>query len=428
MRLFTHITRGQLSVHGGRESGPRGQSTPASVRRCGVVGSANGAKTVLLSLMLGVILVALSACAQVSGSDEDFVGAVYRAPLELPTMSEDVATAGVEVLAARLEQIGAMVEEIAATSAAASPVVATATPEPFRLAFSGNASDVAGGEISARGKQILRALASDLKIDMPSDPGLLMAALIPSVSDMDTRRESIPTLTPGRVAAVTVTDDGDVEEGDTAGPSVAAPGDLERKGPVAGDAFVTPSAPVSGDSTEDLYSDRSPVVDDGELAQTGVVEDDLSGPGRGSSAGVAHRGSPGPDTEDASGKSGASHGAAKADPDQDEPDDSDERDKENRSKRNAEVDEDNDKSGDSNRRDGTNRTNGNAEDNGDEDGWDGSGERGEKGRTKAIAESDNHRDLSGAPGDFGYIAETTGNSLANENGHSSGSKSRRVGS
>ncbi|MCH7642339.1 MAG: hypothetical protein IIC30_03580, partial [Chloroflexi bacterium] len=190
---------------------------------------------------------------------------------------------------------------------------------------------------------------------------------------------------------------------------------------------LNPNA-VSGDSTEDLYSDRSPVVDDGELAQTGVVEDDLSGPGRGSSAGVAHRGSPGPDTEDASGKSGASHGAAKADPDQDEPDDSDERDKENRSKRNAEVDEDNDKSGDSNRRDGTNRTNGNAEDNGDEDGWDGSEERGEKGRTKAIAESDNHRDLSGAPGDFGYIAETTGNSLANENGHSSGSKSRRVGS
>ncbi|MCH7840454.1 MAG: hypothetical protein IID38_09520 [Planctomycetes bacterium] len=178
MRLFTHITRGQLSVHGGRESGPRGQSTPASVRKCGVVDGANGAKTVLLSLMLGLILVALSACAQVSGSDEDFVGAVYRAPLELPTMSEDVATAGVEVLAARLEQIGAMVEEIAATSAAASPVAATATPEPFRLAFSGNASDVADGEISARSKQILRALASDLRIDMPSDPGLLMAALI----------------------------------------------------------------------------------------------------------------------------------------------------------------------------------------------------------------------------------------------------------
>jgi len=117
------------------------------VRRCGAIGGANGAKTVLLSLMLGVILVALSACAQASSSDEEFVGAVYRAPVELPTMSEDVATAGVEVLAARLEQIGAAVEEIAATSAAASPVVATATPEPFRLAFSDSASDVADGEI-----------------------------------------------------------------------------------------------------------------------------------------------------------------------------------------------------------------------------------------------------------------------------------------
>ncbi len=268
-------------------------------------------KTVFLTLWLVTVLAAVAACTPASDSDDESAGSIaYGAPRDLPTMTEDAATAGVEFLATRLEQIGTAVEEVAAVSTAASPIAATATPVPFRLAFSGNASDAGDGEISARSQQVLRALASDLNIDNPSEPGLLMAAVIPGVSDPERQRETIPTPMPG-VVPVAVQDDGeDAGDTDQDGPAVVVPEHLEQEDATDGDEPGPPAPSAIEDSSKDRIPGTPPVDDVPAPTGGGVVEDDLSGPGQSLQGGVPHGDSSGP--EDAPGKSGASHGAAKA--------------------------------------------------------------------------------------------------------------------
>lgn len=312
MHFITRITLGRLPVRPERELDSRGQRTPDLSRAPGATGGANGVKTAFLTLWIVTTLAAVVACTPASDSDDESAGSVtYGAPRDLPTMTEDAATAGAEFLATRLEQIGTAVEEVAAVSAAASPIAAAATPEPFRLAFSGDTSDAGDGEISARNQQVLRALASDLKIDGPSDPGLLMAALIPGVSDPERQRETIPTPTPGVVPVAVQDDDenaGDTDRDGPSGTAVVVSEHLEQEDATGGDEPALPAPPAVEDSSKDRLPGSTPVDDVPAPTGGGVVEEDLSGPGQSPQGGVPHGDSSGP--EDAPGKSGASHGAA----------------------------------------------------------------------------------------------------------------------
>ena len=312
----------------------------------------------LLTWVVGLALVASAACAPGSDSSDDFAEiSPYTTQADLPTFPEDLESADADVLTARLEQIGDAVEEVALRSAAASTAVETAAPEPIRLAMSEEVSSVAAGGISARDKQKLLALTSDLKIDTPFSTDLLLAALIPSVTELQAQRESIPTST---LAIITADAAGDGDPDGSAGEEefeseVLDNGDDTAQGGTSDDQPAgldqensEPEEPTDETSPwiEDTPSGgipgRTSVADDDVVPEVGVVvvglsgsghgftDIDLRGPHKAPGKGDAHGSSKsdddedGPDDSDATpGKSGAANGKAVADDDEDGSDDPD---------------------------------------------------------------------------------------------------------
>lgn len=306
----------------------------------------------LLTWVIGLALVASAACAPGSDSSDDFAEiGPYITQANLPTFPEDLESADADVLTARLEQIGDAVEEIALRSAAASTAVETAAPEPIRLAMSEEVLSVAAGGISARDKQKLLALTSDLKIDTPFSTDLLLAALIPSVAELQAQRESIPTWTLAIITADAAGDgdpDGSADEEEFES-EVLDNGDATAQGGTSDDQPAgldqensEPEEPTDETSPwiEDTPSGgipgRTSVADDDFVPEVGVVvaglsgsgqgitDIDLRGPhkarGKGDANGKAKAGDDedGSDDPDATpGKSGATKGKTVADEDED---------------------------------------------------------------------------------------------------------------
>ncbi|MBT6682149.1 MAG: hypothetical protein HOB07_08855, partial [Chloroflexi bacterium] len=153
-------------------------------------------RRIYAAVISGLLLILAVACESGPGSSDEYAETgTYQAVIDLPTLTNDATAADSDTLTSRLGSIGTVVEGISAAAASAA-VVATASPEPIRLALSDDEFDLSSDGISSRNRHLLDTLASDLISDGPLDPDLVMTGLLPTIDELQEQRDPLPTATP----------------------------------------------------------------------------------------------------------------------------------------------------------------------------------------------------------------------------------------